>query len=54
MPYETHVTEAERPEIAVAEPCVPALQAAIEQVRKDSQDAPEQYLDETTVPHGGE
>ena len=55
MPNETIVIEPKRPDNAMAaEPHVFGLQAAIEQVRKDSQEAPEEYLDESTVPHGGE
>jgi hypothetical protein len=30
------------------------IQAAIEHVRDDSQSAPEEYLEESVVPHGGE
>lgn len=55
MSYETIVQEPKRPDSTMAdEPHVFGLQAAIEQVRKDSQEAPEEYLDESTVPHGGE
>lgn len=55
MPYETIVSEAQRPDsVAAAEPQVLGIQAAIEQVRTDSQKTPEEYLDESTVPHGGE
>ena len=36
------------------EPRVLPMEEALEQVRCDSRDQPEQYLDETVVPHGGE
>jgi len=30
------------------------LERALEQVRRDSREKAEEFLDETTVPHGGE
>lgn len=36
-----------------ATPTTP-LREVLDAVRTDCQDAPEQYLDETKVPHGGE
>jgi hypothetical protein len=54
MAYETVVQESVSEELAAAEPQVAALQAALAQVQADSCEAPDEYLDESTVPHGGE
>jgi hypothetical protein len=52
----TKTTTLERPETALppAEPQSLPLDEALAQVRKDSRDNPQSFLDETVVPHGGE
>jgi hypothetical protein len=35
-------------------PAAPALAEALEAIRADSQARPDQYLEDTVVPHGGE
>jgi hypothetical protein len=35
-------------------PAAPALAEALDAIRVDSQARPEQYLEDTVVPHGGE
>jgi hypothetical protein len=55
MSYDSMLQEQEQALTApVAAPALPDLQAAIEQVARDSQVAPDKYLEESTVPHGGE
>jgi hypothetical protein len=45
-------SQVKEPEAATAK--APAVEAVIEVVRRDSRDAARQYLDESSVPHGGE
>jgi hypothetical protein len=55
MSPETAVREPESCKVEpAAGPRVIALQDIVEQVRHDSQQVPNRYLDESTVPHGGE
>jgi len=44
-------------ELTVSTPGIPEvlpLEKALEQVRRDSREKAEEFLDETVVPHGGE
>jgi hypothetical protein len=46
----------ERPEgvLPPQQPATTPLEEVLEQVRRDSREDPQAFLDETVVPHGGE
>ena len=54
MTVETTTLERTESTLAPKQPTTLPLQEALQQVRRDSRDNPQAFLDESVVPHGGE